>query len=157
MRPLVTHVTVPQQWRWAETEMRGWLLAAVLMAVPVAARAEMLDFSVPDKAATSLAMKAFASELADARAAGAEAAVWARPYDLNGDGKPEVVGQISSAYMCGGMGSCFFVVKDGAVLFNVPGVDVVEVLDGKTRGWRDLRFNEQALWKFNGQTYDIAK
>jgi hypothetical protein len=143
--------------------MKMHLLAGALVAALIApaVHAEELDFSTPDKAATRSAETAMAASLNDAKAAGAESAVWAKPFDLNGDGKPEIVGQISSAYLCGGMGPCFFVLKSAGAgyveLFNVPGVDMVEVLDTRTQGWRDLLFNGEARWRFNGKTYDIAK
>jgi hypothetical protein len=143
--------------------MRPYLIAALLGAVftPLAAHAEELDFSAPDKAANKSAETALAASLKEARAAGASASVWARPFDLNGDGKPEIVGQIGSAYLCGGMGPCFFVLKASGAgyveVFNVPGVDIVEVLNTKSQGWRDLLFNGEARWRFNGTTYDRAK
>ena len=143
--------------------MKAYLFAAALGAAlfSTAVQAEELEFSTPDKAATKSAEAAMAASLNDAKSAGASATVWAKPFDLNGDGKPEIVGQIGSAYLCGGMGPCFFVLKASGAgyveVFNVPGVDMVEVLDTKTQGWRDLRFNGEARWRFNGTTYDIAK
>jgi len=138
------------------------LLSATLMIVVLgagtAARAETIDFSAkPDPAAGKLAEKAYGAEIVDARAAGSSVTIWAGKLDLNGDGKPEIVGQLGSAYICGGMGPCFFVVSpEGKLLFSVPGVDMAEALDSRTKGWRDLRFNQQAVWKFNGQAYDIS-
>ncbi|MGE0665833.1 MAG: hypothetical protein AB7O49_04665 [Sphingomonadales bacterium] len=142
--------------------MKSILHAALLFAAMGAAsavRAETIDFTGnPDAAAGKIAEKAYGSEITDARAAGSSATIWAGRLDLDGDGKPEIVGQLSSAYICGGMGPCFFVVSpEGKLLFSVPGVDGAEALASRTNGWRDLRFNGQAVWKFNGKEYDIAK
>lgn len=134
-------------------------LLIVMLGAGAAARAEPVDFSSkPDPAAGKLAEKAYGSEITDAKAAGASATIWAGKLDLNGDGKPEIVGQLDSAYICGGMGPCFFVVSpEGKLVFSVPGGDMAEALDSRTKGWRDLRFNGEAVWKFNGQTYDISR
>jgi hypothetical protein len=131
----------------------------IALAAATAASAETLDFTgKPDAAAGKLAETAYGSEIADAKAAGSSVTVWAGKVDLNGDGKPEIVGQLDSAYVCGGQGPCFFVVSpEGKLLFSVPGVNSAEALDSKTKGWRDLRFNGQAVWKFNGEEYDIGK
>jgi hypothetical protein len=124
-----------------------------------AAQAETIDFSAkPDPAAGKLAEKAYGAEILDARAAGSSVTIWAGKLDLNGDGKPEIVGQLDSAFICGGMGPCFFVVSpEGKLLFSVPGVGMAEALNSKSKGWSDLRFNGDAVWKFNGQTYDISR
>jgi len=124
-----------------------------------AAQAETIDFTAkPDPAAGKLAEKAYGAEIADAKAAGASTTFWAGKLDLNGDGKPEIVGQLDSAYICGGMGPCFFVVSpDGKLMFSVPGVDTAEALDTRSNGWRDLRFNGQSVWKYNGKEYVIGK
>ena len=140
--------------------MRTCLYAAVMsVALGASAHAEPLDFSArPDAAAGKLGEKAYGSEIADARAAGSDVAIWAGKVDLDGDGKPEIVGQLDSAYICGGQGPCFFVVSsEGKMLFSVPGVDSAEALDSRTRGWRDLKFNGKAVWKHNGKEYDISK
>ncbi len=135
--------------------MKGCLAAAVAaLMIAAGARAEVLDFSAPDAAAGKIAEKAYGAEIADARAAGSSADIWAKRLDLDGDGKPEIVGQLSSAYLCGGAGPCFFVVSsDGKLLFSVPGVDTAEVLDSRSAGWRDLRFNGSTVWKFDGKDY----
>ncbi len=137
------------------------LLAVTLMIAALGAggaEAETIDFSAkPDPVAGNLAEKAYGAEIVDARAAGSSVTIWAGKLDLNGDGKPEIVGQLGSAYICGGMGPCFFVVSpEGKLMFSVPGVDMAEALDSRTKGWRDLRFNQQAVWKFNGQAYDMS-
>jgi hypothetical protein len=54
---------------------------------------------------------------------------------------------------------CVFVLAtsgdaDHAEVFRVPEVEVVEALDTRTNGWRDRRFNGQAVWRWNGKTYE---
>ena len=140
------------------TSLYGAALLAALGAAS-AAHAEAIDFTAkPDAAAGKIAEKAYGAEVTDARAAGSSVGIWAGKMDLNGDGKPEIVGQLGSAYICGGQGPCFFVVSpEGKLLFSVPGVNTAEALPSKTNGWRDLRFNGQAVWKHNGKEYEIGK
>ncbi len=138
--------------------MKHYLYAAALvtaLASGSAARAEPIDFSArPDAAAGKIAEKAYGRDIVDAKAAGSSVTIWAGRIDLNGDGKPEIAGQLDSAYLCGGQGPCFFVVSsDGKLMFSVPGVNGAEALATSTNGWRDLRFDGQTVWKYNGKEY----
>jgi hypothetical protein len=140
--------------------MRAILFAAaglVLGALP--AMAEQLDFSNSEDDAVRAAEAAWASSIAEAREAGSSSSLRAIKRDLNGDGKPEVVGMLQSTYLCGGNAGCFFVLRDPGsgydVIFSVPGAETVEVLDTKTMGWRDLKFNELNTWRFNGNGYSL--
>jgi len=124
--------------------------------------AESLDFSSPDPEATSMAEKVLEPWLADARAAGASYSVSALRRDLNDDEAAEIVGRLDSAYICGGMGPCFFVIRDDdgkrSVVLNVPGVDIAEILDATTNGWHDLKFTSMsgdAVWRWSGETYEM--
>jgi hypothetical protein len=139
--------------------VKNYLYAAALLAALAtgsAAHAETIDFTQkPDAAAGKIAEKAYGRDIADAKAAGSSVTIWAGKLDLNGDGKPEIVGQLDSAYLCGGQGPCFFVVSaDGKLLFSAPGVNSAEALATSTNGWRDLRFDGQAVWKYNGKQYE---
>lgn len=138
--------------------MRRYLYAAAFFAALAsgsAACAEHVDFTArPDAAAGKIAEEAYGRDIADAKAAGSSVTIWSGKIDLNGDGKPEIAGQLDSAYLCGGQGPCFFVVSsEGQLMFSVPGVNGMEVLEMSTNGWRDLRFDGQTVWKYNGKQY----
>ena len=117
------------------------------------------DFTQLDSDSVHMAERVFSAMLADARDAGSPTSVRAISFDLNDDGTAEVLGYIDSAYICGGMGSCFFVLdsdrSNRAVLLNVPGVDRVEILGSNRDGWHDIEFNRETNWRWNGEQYEL--
>jgi hypothetical protein len=121
------------------------------------AMAADIDFSKSDPEAVALSQKAWASSIDEAKENGSDSTIQAIKVDLNGDGKFEVVGQLKSAYICGGAGPCFFVMTDQPggydVLFSVPGVQNAELLSSKTRGWTDIQLNDDKKYTYNGSTY----
>jgi hypothetical protein len=120
------------------------------------ALAEKLDFSKSDPEAVALSEKAWESSIAEAKADGGSASIRAFKLDLNGDGKPEIIGELKSAYLCGAAGPCFFVMADKGgydVFFSVPGVEDAKVLDSRTKGWRDIELNDDHGYAYDGSTY----
>ena len=120
------------------------------------ALAEKLDFSKSDSEAVALSEKAWDSSIAEAKAEGGSASIRAIKIDLNGDGKPEIIGELKSAYLCGAAGPCVFVMVDKGgydVMFSVPGVEDAKVLDTRTKGWLDLQINDDHDYGYDGATY----
>lgn len=139
--------------------MKVFLYAACVAFVVgiVPAAAAMLDFSKPDPDAMQEAQKSWQSSIDEAKQAGSDSTIEAIKQDLNGDGKPEIVGLLHSSYLCGGNGACFFVMANTDsgynLIFSVPGVDTVDVLDAKTNGWSNVKFNDLNTWVYDGSTY----
>lgn len=126
------------------------------LAAPASA-AEVLDFTTGDPEATSIAEKGWASSIEEAKAEGQTVTITGLKRDLNGDGKPEIVGQVKSTFLCGNQGPCVFVMAtvgaDYDVVFSVPGIEKAEILDSKTQGWSDIQLNEDDRYQYNGTTY----
>ncbi len=138
--------------------MKAYLrIACVCLAFSASpALAEKLDFSKSDDDAVALSLKAWDSSIAEAKADGGSASIRAVKLDLNGDGKPEIIGELKSAYLCGAAGPCLFVMVDKGgydVVFSVPGVENAKVMNSKTKGWLDLQINDDDDYAYDGATY----
>lgn len=140
--------------------MRTYLQAGlfVLFAVTAApAWAATIDFSKSEPDAVRLAEAAWEESIAEAREAGSSVSIRALRHDLNGDGKPEILGELKSAFLCGGSGPCFFVMSSAGgtfdVMFSVPGVEDAKLTDTKTGGWLDIMLNDNHRYRYNGVTY----
>ncbi|MEN3976239.1 hypothetical protein [Emcibacter sp. SYSU 3D8] len=133
------------------------LAGAVLFAVPaLAAPVDFAARSEPD--AVEASRTAWADSIDEAQQeAGSSTAIAAFKVDLNGDGTPEIFGQVKNTYICGNAGPCVFVMTKptGAydVLFSVPGVENAEILDSRTGGWLDLMINDDKKYRYTGGTY----
>ena len=133
------------------------VIGCVLGAAP--AYAAQIDFaakSEPD--AVEASRKAWADSIQEAQQeAGTSTDIAAFKVDLNGDGKPEIAGQLKNTYICGNAGPCFFVMTNPTgtydVLFSVPGVENAEILDSKTAGWSDIELNDDKKYRYGGGTY----
>ncbi|CAN5841531.1 hypothetical protein BH23GEM9_BH23GEM9_03660 [soil metagenome] len=117
-----------------------------------------IDFSIPAEDATTIAERVLAESIAEARAAGSYVSVQAVWLDLNDDGLADIVGELGSIYLCGGVAPCFFVIENRGGdeylhVFSVPGVLEVTVPGTRTNGWYDLVFNETTQWRWSGATY----
>lgn len=136
------------------------ILALGLSACSDPAPIGIIDFSKPEDRAIQLAEIALESMLAEAREMGAPTAIQALEIDLNEDGKPEILGQLHSAFHCGGNGPCLFVLTQGGdethdLVFNVPGVNSLEIMKESVDGWHGLLLNGTAAWRWNGETYTL--
>ncbi len=143
--------------------MRRTTLACLLILAAPAAAAPLYD-DPPDPAASAAAEATFAQSVAEARAAGSHTEVSGWPVDLDGDGVDEIVGQIGGIFLCGNYGCGFVLRADGRggyeTLFHAPGMDALEVLDGRTGGWRDIGFwspdvmGGPGVLRWNGTAYE---
>jgi len=126
----------------------------------VALPAFALDFAMTDREAEAVVAAAFAEPLAESRAAGAQDSVLTARADLNGDGAPEILGMVQSGYLCIPASGCpvgVFQAAGGSysLVATVYG-DVIEVLDSRTKGWRDLGLGSlsgMSTWKWTGSEY----
>jgi hypothetical protein len=132
-------------------------LAAVgLMLGAMPALAAPIDWAAKSEpGAVEAARKAWADSIQEAQTeAGTSTDVAAFKVDLNGDGKPEIVGQIKNTYICGNAGPCFFVMSaNGDVIMSVPGTENAEILDSRTGGWLDIQLNDDKKYRYSGGTY----
>lgn len=123
---------------------RATVASLLILATPAAAQ-PLVD-QPPDPVASAAAEAVFAEQVQEARAVGAYTAVSGWPVDLDGDGATEIVGVIGSAFICGGF-ACVFVLRptgggDYETVFFDTSSDAPEVLESRTRGWRDI-----AVWR----------
>lgn len=109
--------------------------------------------SEPD--AVEAARKSWADSIQEAQTeAGTSTEVAAFKVDLNGDGKPEIVGQIKNTYICGNAGPCVFAMTGGGdILMSVPGAESAEILDSKSGGWLDIQINDDKKYRYSGGMY----
>jgi hypothetical protein len=140
--------------------MKTYLRAGLFFLVCVVAApalAATVDFSKSEPDAVQLAEAAWQESVAEAREAGTSVSIRALRHDLNGDGKPEILGELKSEYLCGRSGPCFFVMSSAGgkfdVMFSVPGVENATVTDKKTAGWLDIMLNDDDRYRYNGTTY----
>ncbi len=137
------------------------LACASLMLLPLPARA--IELNAADPEAQQVVAAGFASSLAESRAAGAQDAILTGRADLDGDGRAEIIGMVSSGYLCGGGGGCpigiFRAGQDGSFSYvtSVQG-ELIDVLESRTKGWRDLAVASQTgqvtlVW--NGGDYVV--
>lgn len=120
------------------------------------AHAASIDWSArsePD--AVEASRKSWADSIQEAQTeAGTSTDIAAFKVDLNGDGRPEIVGQVKNTYICGNAGPCFFAMTgSGEVLFSVPGTESAEILDSRTGGWLDIMINDDKKYRYDGGTY----
>jgi hypothetical protein len=118
---------------------------AVCLAVLFAAEAAAaeVEFKMDDKGAQAAVAKQFAEQISESRAAGASETIMTARVDLDDDGTADMLGMVSSGYVCIGASGCPIGVFKGAAdgtfryLTSVY-ADVLEVLDSKSKGMRDL-------------------
>ncbi|MEN3953091.1 hypothetical protein [Iodidimonas sp. SYSU 1G8] len=132
-------------------------LFVLVWAVAAPALSATIDFSKSEPDAVGLAETAWQESIAEAKEAGASVSIRALKHDLNADGKPEILGELNSEYLCGRSGPCFFVMSSANgkfdVMFSVPGVETVRLTDTKTAGWLDIMLNDDDRYRYNGATY----
>ncbi len=131
------------------------VLAGILVAATPAYAAQ-IDFaakSEPD--AVEAARKSWANSIQEAQTeSGTSTDIAAFKVDLNGDGKPEIVGQIKNTYICGNAGPCVFAMTAGGdILMSVPGTENAEILDSKTGAWLDIQINDDKKYRYSGGMY----
>ena len=125
--------------------MRPLVLAA-LLALP--AQAQTLDMADADPVARALLEAALADGLRESRASGAPEHFSAARVDLNDDGRPEIVAQLYSGFLCGAAVGCptaiFRAEPDGGhTHVATVWADYIRVLPENTGGWRDLSLGFQ--------------
>jgi len=132
--------------------------AVALALVPHVAPA--LDLVATDAEAQAAVAAAFAAPIAESRGAGAQDAILTARVDLDGDGQEDLIGMVSSGYLCGGGGGCpIGVFRGGADGFEyVTSVyaGVIDVLDTRHNGWRDLSLGSQTgavIYVWTGSDY----
>jgi len=120
----------------------------IVALVSLTGTAGALELTSTDDAATKVVADAFASSIADSRAAGAQENIVTGRADLDDDGLSEIIGMLQSGFLCGGGGGCpigiFKANADGgfAYVTSVQG-DFFDVLEHSTRGWRDISVANQ--------------
>lgn len=117
------------------------LVLAALIAAP--AQAQMIEMGDADAETRALMEAALADSLRESRASGAPEHFFGARVDLNGDGRPEALGQVYSGFLCGAGVGCpiavFEAMADGGYAHvGTLGADAVTVLPTSTDGWRDL-------------------
>ncbi len=127
--------------------------AAVAWGLPLPAQVALSDARAVEEAT-----KALTAAFTEAREAGAHLSLSAAFADLDDDGAPEILGALESVFHCGGEAPCLFILRKGedgtwGEVFRVPGVWMTELETGSTGGWRNLRLNGQASWRWDGHTY----
>ena len=130
-------------------------VAGVLLAAATAHAAKIDWATQSDPDAVEASRKAWADSIQEAQTeAGTSTEISALKVDLNGDGNPEIVGQVRNAYICGNAGPCFFMMTgDGEVVFSVPGTENAEILTSKTGGWLDIMINDDKKYRYSDGTY----
>ncbi len=123
--------------------MRTIRILALLAFSAGPALAQVIDLTEADGEMRALAEATFADTLSEARRAGAPVGFSGGHADLNGDGRPEVITQISSGFFCGaGVGCPFAIFRREANGSFTPiatgGADAIEILPSDSGGWRDL-------------------
>jgi type II secretory pathway pseudopilin PulG len=118
-------------------------IVALLAVAAQPALAQIIDLREADGEMRALAEATFADALSEARRAGAPVSFSGGHADLNGDGRPEVIAQISSGFFCGaGVGCPFAIFRREANGSFTPiatkGADAIEILPSSSGGWRDL-------------------
>lgn len=122
------------------------LAFAVAVAAPATALAQTLEFGGNDARAKAVVEADMAGAIREAKAAGADVSVFTARADLNGDGALEILGQVSSGYLCVRDGCPLLIFVAEAGRFRKVGDDLgafVDVLPTRTRGWRDLKITRQ--------------
>lgn len=126
----------------------------VLGAAPAyAAQIDWKARSEPD--AVEASRKSWADSIQEAQTeAGTSTDIAAFKVDLNGDGRPEIVGQIKNTYICGNAGPCVFAMTGGGdILMSVPGAENAEILDSRTGAWLDIMINDDKKYRYGGGMY----
>lgn len=137
-------------------------LLALGFAVVLSNTARAADFRSDDTSAQAVVADAFAEQIAESRAAGAEDAALTVRVDLDEDGTDDLLGMVSSGYLCAGASGCPIGVFKGALngrftYLTFVTAEVLEVLDSKTNGMRDLNLGSQSGMRkvrWNGTAYE---
>ncbi len=126
------------------------LVLAALIALPAGpfASAQMIEMGDADAETRALIEVALADALRESRASGAPEHLSGGRADLNGDGRPEVLGQVYSGFLCGAGVGCPIAVFEaradgGYAHVDTLGADAVTILPTSSNGWRDLSLDLQ--------------
>ena len=124
------------------------IAALIAFAAAAPAQAQMIEMGEADTETRALIEGALADSLRESRASGAQEQIYGARADLNGDGRPEALGQVYSGFLCGAGVGCPIAVFEakadgGYTHVDTLGADAVTLLPTSSNGWRDLSLELQ--------------
>lgn len=84
-------------------------------------------------------------------------------YDINNDGKKEILVYLAETGYCGSGGCKFdiFIIEEEGKLSPISGLPItgeqMKILKSSNLGYHDLLFSGDVIWRWNGKEYDLYK